>query len=159
MISKLSAHVVLWEEGTCRAPSAQMQWCLLRHLWAAGLSVWLRSPVPAPCARASSPLETTGRPACGRTAPSARWRSSETCEHAHTSWDASDGRESVLCVMADGQHLVCDVALVTASISSSFSFFRCWICSSWSLFISRMDFLSHTLTRRARFTPKHTFVC
>lgn len=39
----------------------------------------------------------------------------------------------------DGEHhqyLVCDVALVTASISCSFSRFSRWSCSSWSLRIS-----------------------
>lgn len=42
---------------------------------------------------------------------------------------------------AGGWYLVCEVALVTASISWSFSRFSRWSCSSWSLRISWTDTL------------------
>lgn len=38
-------------------------------------------------------------------------------------------------------YLAWDVALLTTSISSFFSRFRCWIWSSWSFLISEIDFL------------------
>lgn len=52
---------------------------------------------------------------------------------------AGQGTQWAVC-----RYLVCEVALVTASISWSFSRFSRWSCSSWSLSISWTDDLQGT---------------
>lgn len=63
-------------------------------------------------------------------------RTKSICKH--TKYIIANGTDIVTWLMT---YLVWDVALVTASISSSFSFLSLWIWSSWSFFMSKIDFL------------------